>query len=64
MLLRELLKVFPITQKCKIIYYEDEEIYEVKGTPTYLLNNYEYLLEHEVITAYSKTNNSFINICL
>lgn len=64
MLLKELLKVLPNSQKCKVIFYDNEELFEVKGTTTYLVYNYEYLLDREVLTAYTRSENSFINICL
>lgn len=64
MLLKELLKILPNSQRCKVIFYENEELFEVKGRASYIINNYDYLLDHEVMTAYTKSENSFINICL
>lgn len=62
MLLKELLGVLPNNQKVKVIYLENDQLYEVKGSPANIINNYDYLLNEVVSVAYSKA--SIISICL
>lgn len=62
MLVKELLDILPSNQACKLVYIVGDEIEEVKGKASYILNEYPYLMNYEIVTAYS--NNSTLNICL
>lgn len=63
MLLKELLQVISNNQRCKLSFIKNNDILDVKGTASYLLNEYDYLLDHEVMCLYVSKNN-LLCICL
>ena len=64
MLLKELLSILPSNQSCKIVYIIGEDLEELKGKPCHISNNYPYLLDLEISTAYTSSRNNCLNICL
>ena len=63
MLLKELLQVLPTNQRCKLTFIKNNDICEVKGTASYILNGFDYLMDHEVMAVYVSKNN-LLCICL
>ena len=61
MLVKELLDVLPSNQACKLVYIISDEIEEVRGKASYIVNEHPYLMNYDVITAY--VSNNILNIC-